>query len=351
MNKSSSVTHSVLQKSSTLNRRYVKRPTNLQQTAHSTTDAEISTLINVGAKSAAEQRRKILVEEMKQEQQELVKKHRMEINVEAIDNDSGLENAIEAKKAPLLIPVKEVEDLPAEPNPYQAALDRRRAARTVQVAPAISAIELKNQAIAQALDSVAKTSPQQPISKKQAKQARKIQKAKQSIAEEESVLAKSFKKQKRRHNGAKFALAFVTSAACIAALGYFVHLNMPDISVRVAAMQAGIEATYPNYIPRGYQLSSVATDQDNRIIMEFNGPENVKFKLTEEKTSWDSNALLNNFVKSNWGINYTVMREQGITLYISNEADASWINGGLLYTLDSDGQLTKKQIKNIATSL
>ena len=85
--------------------------------------------------------------------------------------------------------------------------------------------------------------------------------------------------------------------------------------------------------------------------MEFTGPEDAKFKLTEEKSSWDSNAFLNNFVKANWGINYTVVREQGITIYISNEADASWVNGGLLYTLDSDGQLSKKQIKNIVTSL
>lgn len=393
-NQSSSATHSVLQKSSTLNRHYVKRPGAFEQTAQPAAKEPRTIKINVTAKAEAEQRRQILVEEMKQDHNQLVKKHRMQINVEQIDNDSGLEQAIaqqtekaeQPKPAKIPILVDETPDLPAAPNPYQAALAQHRAAAEAEIAMA-SAQELKNQAIAQALQSIAEpTQAAQPraaihspakatraekqaakanaiaskraakatakakaLSEKQAKKQAKH--ARKAILEDDSTLAKTFKQQKRRNAGAKFLLAFATSAACVAVLGYFVHINMPDISVRVAAMQTGIEATYPNYIPRDYQLGSVATDQDNRVIMEFTGPEGAKFKLTEEKSSWDSNALLNNFVKTNWGIDYTVVREQGITIYISNDADASWVNGGLLYTLDSDSQLTKKQIKNIVTSL
>ena len=352
-NHSSSATHRVLQKSSTLNRRYVKRPGAVQAKQAA---AKKVIKINVEDRAEAEKRRQILVEEMKAEAAQLVQKHRMNIAVEEPRKDGREERSEKERSAVATV----------APHPYMAALARHRAAAEAEIArerAQLSAQELKDQAIAKALESIAEQPQVAPTKKQakqaakaakkqaqQAKQAKQIKQAKQPAAEE-SVLAKSFKHKKRRIGAAKFLLAFATSAACVAVLGYFVHLNMPDISVRVAAMQTGIEATYPSYIPRDYQLNSVATDQDNRVIMEFAGPENAKFKLTEEKSSWDSNALLNNFVKASWGTNYTVVREQGITIYISNEADAAWVNGGLLYSLDSDGQLTKKQIKNIVTSL
>ena len=356
-NHSSSATHRVLQKSSTLNRRYVKRPTAHVQTTAKSQVTKKTVKINVEDRADAERRRKILVEEMKSEANQLIKKHSIAI---PITEEKGVND--KPKAAPQQRIEKERANATVAPaaNPYSAALARHRAAAEAEIArqnaaAQISAQELKDQAIAKALSSVAQPAPVQ--NKKQVKQAAKQAQAKAKQAKpakqatEESVLAKSFKHKKRRIGAAKFLLAFATSAACVAVLGYLVHLNMPDISVRVAAMQTGIEATYPNYIPRDYQLSSVATDQDNRVIMEFIGPEDAKFKLTEEKSSWDSNALLNNFVKASWGTNYTVVREQGITIYISTEADAAWVNGGLLYSLDSDGQLTKKQIKNIVTSL
>ncbi|MBQ3310335.1 DUF4367 domain-containing protein [Candidatus Saccharibacteria bacterium] len=403
-NHSSSATHRVLQKSSTLNRRYVKRPGALAQAteaqavevkaveakaaeaqaaevkaaeAQAEVTAKKTIKINVEDRAEADRRRQILIEQMATEARQLMDKHRMKIAVteqaEKQAKEPAQQEQVQSQKQSQKQAKKQAAETiaPAAPNPYSAALARHRAAAEAEIArerAAVTAQEMKDQAIARALQSIADSAPSEQSkrqarlkakqlkaakakSAKQLKTAKAAKPAKKANAETDSVLAKSFKQKKRRIGGAKFLLAFATSAACVAALGYFVHLNMPDISVRVAAMQTGIEATYPSYIPRDYQLNSVATDQDNRVIMEFIGPENAKFKLTEEKSSWDSNALLNNFVKASWNTNYTVIREQGITIYISNDADAAWVNGGLLYSLDSDGQLTKKQIKNIVTSL
>ena len=53
-----------------------------------------------------------------------------------------------------------------------------------------------------------------------------------------------------------------------------------------------------------------------------------------------------------FGEDYTTVREQGVTIFISDRSDAAWVNGGILYKLTiSSGTLTKKQIKNIALSL
>ena len=56
-------------------------------------------------------------------------------------------------------------------------------------------------------------------------------------------------------------------------------------------------------------------------------------------------------MKDEYGENYSTVREQGLTIYISG-SDAAWVNGGVVYKIDTTaGSLTKKQINTIATSL
>ena len=86
--------------------------------------------------------------------------------------------------------------------------------------------------------------------------------------------------------------------------------------------------------------------------MIFEGPNASSFTLNEEKSSWDSSALLRNYVEPNWGEDYATTHEQGITIYISNKtSDAAWVNRGVLYQITSNGVLTKKQVRNIVVSL
>lgn len=175
-------------------------------------------------------------------------------------------------------------------------------------------------------------------------------KAKQVVAATQPKNVKPVKKSIHKKS-TRLAFALFCSTAVVASLFFIAQTNMPDISVRVAAMQTGIQATYPSYIPREYRLSGVYTTQDNSVAMDFTGPNQAKFTLTEEKLPWDSNALLNRYVKTKWGENYDSVREQGITIYISG-SNAAWVNTGIVYKINNfQGELTKKQIKNIVTSL
>lgn len=175
-------------------------------------------------------------------------------------------------------------------------------------------------------------------------------KAKQVVAATQPKNVKPVKKSIHKKS-TRLAFALFCSTAVVASLFFIAQTNMPDISVRVVAMQTGIQATYPSYIPREYRLSGVYTTQDNSVAMDFTGPNQAKFTLTEEKLPWDSNALLNRYVKTKWGENYDSVREQGITIYISG-SNAAWVNAGIVYKINNfQGELTKKQIKNIVTSL
>ena len=231
--------------------------------------------------------------------------------------------------------VSEVEQpvAPVVTHPMQVVANAKMKSRVAPVAAPVkmSAKELKDQAIQKALANAAKP-----------------------MENEKTAKAKKAKKQKspKVHFGlGRVVLALSCAAAAVFAIVYFVNLNMPDISMRVAAMQTGIEASYPGYVPRDFSLSDI-TSEDGKITLNFkNASTGDAFSLIEEQSSWDSNALLTNFVKDEYGENYSTVREQGLTIYISG-SDAAWVNGGVVYKIDTTaGSLTKKQINGIATSL
>ena len=193
---------------------------------------------------------------------------------------------------------------------------------------------------------------EQPVVQKET-----AQQMKETAIEKALATASRTKKQERESTRIHFGfkrvlLAMACAAVCVFAIVYFVNLNAPNISLKVAAMQSGIEATYPTFVPREYSISNI-TSEDGKVTMVFKHSEDEAkgFILIEEKSSWDSNALLNNFVRYEYGDDYTSVREQGLTIYISS-SDAAWVNGGIVYKIKAPvNTLTKKQIKSIAVSL
>ena len=158
--------------------------------------------------------------------------------------------------------------------------------------------------------------------------------------------APSAKQQKQRLTGiisATFALVLLGS--------YFTYLNMPNLSVRVAAAQAGIDASYPNYRPDGYALNGPVTYSDGRVSMNFksNGG-NSSFTVNQSKSSWNSDAVLDNYVTPKAGDSYMPYTERGLTIFTYDNS-AAWVNGGILYTIEGDAPLSGDQIRQIATSL
>lgn len=277
--------HRQVQSSTTLNRRYVRRPT---KSVAATTAIKRSSKIQRFAQPTATSKSKN--QQQKAQQQQIS---------------------------------------PAQVHPMQSAANAGMRARSnVPVASNTAkptAKQLKDQAIQKALATAAASSNQY----------------------------KGDRPNKSKHHFGlgRVALALSCAAAAVFAIVYFVNLNMPDISLKVAAIQTGIEATYPSYTPRDFSLSGIVSE-NGKITLNFaNSSTGDAYSLVEEKSSWDSNALLTNYVKEQYEENYTVVREQGLTIYISG-SDASWVNGGIMYKLNTtSGSLTKKQISSIATSL
>ena len=222
---------------------------------------------------------------------------------------------------------KQQQDRGVQRNHVVQVAKARQAARKSEPVH-LSAQELKDRAIKQALRKVGQVEGDEATQFSEAKQE------------------KQHFWQKRR-----FAIASAMAVVSIALLGYLVYLNMPDISVRVAAMQTGIEKAYPSYVPADYRLDGLVKEDAGRITMNFKNNEGKKFTLMEEKSSWDSSAVLSNYVKKNWGSEYSIAKGQGLTIYVS-KSNAAWVNGGVFYVItDEEGNLSSTDLHDIAVSL
>ena len=321
----SSSAHRHVQHSSTLNRKYVKRPDitpkAMQEEQRAAGMPKIITRSDYQTGSL--KRRQAIAEQMNREHLAAAKRGQVATSMQkqAMQKQAMEQQAMQMQARKQAADA----DMPAQPNPYQAAINRR-SQQAKQAGQRMTAKEMKDQAIKQALKSVATMEAQDK--KTQAKETKQ-----------------------RTFTGKRIALALGCACIAVVVLAYFVNLNMPNISARVAAMQAGIEASYPSYVPRDYSLANITSEQ-GKITMTFNNSkDNVSFTLSEEKSSWDSSALEANYAKETWNANYTSIREQGLTIFMSG-SDAAWVNGGVLYKIDaSANNLTKKQIRTIATSL
>lgn len=143
------------------------------------------------------------------------------------------------------------------------------------------------------------------------------------------------------------------ASSCFAILllgGYFTYLNMPNLSVRVAAAQAGFDASYPEYKPDGYRLNGPIAAENGKVSMKFasnSGPQN--FLIQQEKSSWDSMAV-QQYIDDTTGAAAVTTTVDGLTIYLYG-SNAAWVNGGVLYTLSGDARLSGEQVRRIATSM
>lgn len=146
--------------------------------------------------------------------------------------------------------------------------------------------------------------------------------------------------------------SMVTACFALVILGaYFTYLNMPNLSVRVAASQAGIAASFPDYRPDGYRFAGPVAFAPGQVSMTFkaNGG-NHTYTITEQSSSWDSRAVYDNLVAKASDGGYITNSQQGLTVY-TYDNNAAWVNGGILYTIDGDAPLSNEQLLSIAGSL
>ena len=316
----SALNRSRAQRSTTLNRRFVKKPTVNHPQIRAAAGAASRTLKN-----------------QKTKQQTLVSKtNKVQLKplAKQANDEKSVQQRVESRTSAHMVSLKDLAQVKVVDNdPIEPAQDTkvakvakaRLAARKAPAPQQLSAQELKERAIQQALRRV-------------------------STMEDVSDV-RTLKKTKHVWQKKKVAVAAVVAVLYLLVLGYLVSVNLPDISVRVAAIHSGIEKSYPSYVPANYRLDGLAKEEQGRITMAFKNDQGQRFSLVEEKSSWDSAAVLTNYVYEKWGDDYSVAKDQGLTIYISGSS-AAWVNGGVFYLIiDESDALNSSDLHDIAISL
>ncbi len=143
------------------------------------------------------------------------------------------------------------------------------------------------------------------------------------------------------------------SAAFLLLVGFFAYQNAASISVKVAAARAGISAKMPGYTPAGFGASRTANASDGRVSISFlSNTDNKSFTLTQQTSNWNSSSLLVNHVqKRNCSTCYQTWQNEGKTVYIYDNSNATWVDGGIWYQIEGNASLTSDQLLRVANSL
>lgn len=189
-----------------------------------------------------------------------------------------------------------------------------------------------------------------PTTKPAAKTSKQIKEAAISAA----LSTPTLKPIKQKRINWRWSRRFTILTAVFAVLivgGILIYANLPVLSVGFASAQAGIKATYPEYRPDGYSLSQPVTFSDGEVTLAFkSNSSSAGYTIVQTRSSWDSSAVLDNVVRKNAGDNYVTTQEKGLIIYTYDQ-NAAWVNGGILYEIDSTAPLSGEQIRRIATSL
>ena len=370
INHSSSIDHRRVQKSTTLNRRFVKRPV-LSKTATARQVTQVAKQQQTAGQQVAQRATtqqlrkhsatrataaKARVVTAKSQQQLIVRQKRVRLQPissaktqqkqQGIDRVSMQATRAIAQKQQEIVSLKNAQQQQSEyaQAAQQAAAKYANLSAQQQARMAQSPIARNARARVQY-----KNQQQEHISAKEMKD-KAIQKALRDVATMQQE-REEYQPKRRFWQKKGFLISGAVAIISIALLGYLVYLNLPDLSVRVAAMQTGIENAYPSYVPMNYRLSGLVKEDNGVITMNFVQENGGSFQLIEKKSSWDSATVLSNFVEEKWGSDYVVAKGQGLTVYISG-SNAVWVNGGVLYQVEDHGSnLTTDDLHDIAISL
>lgn len=150
---------------------------------------------------------------------------------------------------------------------------------------------------------------------------------------------------------ARFASIGATSFGLILLASYLTYINIPNLSIRVAAVNAGIDATLPTYQPGGYRLHGPIAYSPGKVGVSYkeNGG-NDKYQITQKASDWDPQAALDNYVQPEAGGDYQIHSTQGLTIY-TYAKKAVWVNGGILHVIEGTDPLSGAQVERIAASM
>lgn|GEM_PF-486576 len=132
---------------------------------------------------------------------------------------------------------------------------------------------------------------------------------------------------------------------------FFAYQNVPAVAMRVAANQAGFTGHIPSNPPAGFAFKGPIEFSKGNITLKYrSNSDDRAFAITQKPTDWTSDSLLTNHILSS-KTRYQTYHDRGLTVFIFNDGNATWIDKGVWYSVSGKGSLSSDQVLSIAGSM
>lgn len=162
-------------------------------------------------------------------------------------------------------------------------------------------------------------------------------------------LGKSPWRRLRKPRNLAIAILIVLS---VAALMAFAYMKIPAVAVRVASIQAGINARAPTYLPPGYSLSNTSYKYGDVSLKFSKGTSS--FTIDQQQSGLNSESLRASIVVPSSKL-YQASQYKGVTIYTygggADDSSATWVNHDTRYTITNNARLSTDQLIKIARGL
>ena len=157
---------------------------------------------------------------------------------------------------------------------------------------------------------------------------------------------------KRAFRKPKKSLSFAAATLAVLLLaGFLAYQNTAYASFLIARRGAGLAVGIPTGIPSNFALSNKVEYTKGQIVMTYHSRvDDRKFTVTLLENDDLTTESLKDAIK-NTATSYQTYQSGGVTLLITGPGEADWIDGDLRYSISGDSGLTSEQLASIATSL
>jgi hypothetical protein len=158
------------------------------------------------------------------------------------------------------------------------------------------------------------------------------------------------KHPKKRHISGRGAVIAASFAAVVVMTGLVATNDATSVKMYLASSKAGFTAALPNYHPAGYRVGDISYNSGVVAVDYMSNSDQRAYTLIQKASNWDSETLRESFV-SQQSRDYQTVDSAGRTIYIFGNRQATWVNGGVWYLLNSNGSLSQRQLVDLASSL
>lgn len=249
----------------------------------------------------------------------------------------------------LIDSLKRAEKLDLTKRHYLAQIDRQRRRQQAFLNQTVNKLNLPEE---QRQKNSAKKLAEPSAEIKRARRDHIINQAVASMPSSEELI-KNSKHQipKKAFDSKKFFGRFLIGLVACALLAVVVYANWTNLHFNLAKQQLGINSQIPSWSPSGYELDKLPYIEQETLVLKYSSPDQPKYQVRQTKSNLDSKGLLARVVRPDVGDDYTLYKQNGLTIYIYDDVKAIWSNGGVIYQIIADEGFSIENIQRLATSL